>query len=97
MRTESVDLMLTDVVMTGMSGVELARQVRARHPSTKVLFMSGYPGEVTVRHGLLAAADAYLGKPFGPTTLLQKVRELLDPDPVEPMQGATHAGVGSRA
>jgi signal transduction histidine kinase/ActR/RegA family two-component response regulator len=91
MRTESVDL------MTGMSGVELARQVRARHPSTKVLFMSGYPGEVTVRHGLLAAADAYLGKPFGPTTLLQKVRELLDPDPVEPMQGATHAGVGSRA
>jgi CheY-like chemotaxis protein len=73
-----IDLLLTDVVMPGMNGIELARRATRLRPGIRVLFMSGYPGEVAVRHGLLGEADAYLSKPFNPRSLSQKVREVLD-------------------
>ncbi|MEA2640036.1 MAG: hypothetical protein QOF51_1430, partial [Chloroflexota bacterium] len=79
-----IDLLLTDVVMPGASGVDLARQATALRPTLRVLFMSGYPGEIAVRHGLLEMADAYLGKPFAPHVLSRKVREVLDAGHSEP-------------
>ncbi len=72
-----VDLLLTDVIMPGMSGRELAAQLMARRPALRVLFMSGYTDDAVVRHGMLEPGLAYLEKPFRPPTLLRKVREVL--------------------
>jgi len=70
-------LMVTDVVMPGMSGFELARRVTERRPKVKVLFMSGYSEEMMINHGILPP-DRFLQKPFSPDRLAQKVREVLD-------------------
>jgi PAS domain S-box-containing protein len=72
-----IDLLLTDVVMPGMSGHEVAKAVSAHRPDTKVLFMSGYTPDVALRHGVLATS-AYLQKPFSPAALARKVRDVLD-------------------
>jgi len=72
-----VDLLLTDVIMPGMSGRELAAELMARRPALRVLFMSGYTDDAVVRHGMLEPGLAYLEKPFRPPTLLRKVREVL--------------------
>jgi len=72
-----VDLLLTDVIMPGMSGRELADQMKARRPQLRVLFMSGYTDDAVVRHGMLEPGLAYLEKPFRPPVLLRKVREVL--------------------
>jgi PAS domain S-box-containing protein len=74
-----VDLLLTDVIMPGMSGRELAAQLMTRRPALRVLFMSGYTDDAVVRHGMLEPGLAYLEKPFRPPTLLRKVREVLQP------------------
>jgi DNA-binding response OmpR family regulator len=68
---------VTDVVMPGMSGKALAEQLRARWPEIKVLFMSGYPNEVILRHGLMNGEVNYLQKPFTPSELAAKVREVM--------------------
>jgi len=80
-----VDLLLTDMVMPGMSGRDLSEQVRIERPETRVLFISGYTGETVERHDLLTTAGHFLEKPFKPGTLLRKVREVLDAPP--PAQG----------
>jgi CheY-like chemotaxis protein len=72
-----IHLLLTDVVMPGMSGHEVAQSFTARRPETKVLFMSGYTPDVALRHGVLATS-AYLQKPFSPAALARKVRDVLD-------------------
>jgi hypothetical protein len=72
-----VDLLLTDVIMPGMSGRDLATQLKTRRPELRVLFMSGYTDDAVVRHGMLEPGLAYLEKPFRPATLLRKVREVL--------------------
>ena len=71
-------LVVTDVVMPGMSGKELAEALRARWPEIRVLFMSGYPNEVILRHGLMNAEVNYLEKPFTPSDLAAKVREVME-------------------
>jgi two-component system cell cycle sensor histidine kinase/response regulator CckA len=79
-----VDLLLTDVIMPGMSGRELANQLRERRPALRVLFMSGYTDDAVVRHGMLEPGLAYVEKPFRAPMLLRKVREVLEsrsPDP----------------
>jgi two-component system, cell cycle sensor histidine kinase and response regulator CckA len=74
----SVCLMLTDVVMPGMSGPDLATSVRAARPEIKVLFMSGYTDEVMGFHGVLRSGTQFIQKPFAADALLAKVREAID-------------------
>ncbi|MGH7732440.1 MAG: PAS domain S-box protein [Gemmatimonadales bacterium] len=73
-----LDLLATDVVMPGMGGRELADQVRATHPGTKILFLSGYTEDAIIRQGIYPLANAFLEKPFTPAELLRKVRSVLD-------------------
>jgi two-component system cell cycle sensor histidine kinase/response regulator CckA len=73
-----IDLVLTDVVMPGLNGRELAERLETLRPGLKVLFTSGYPADTLVRHGIAGASAAYLEKPYLSEELGRKVRELLD-------------------
>jgi two-component system cell cycle sensor histidine kinase/response regulator CckA len=73
-----VDLLLTDVIMPGMSGAELSKRIARRIPGIKVLFMSGYIDDSVVRQGISKNDTAFLQKPFTPLRLAKKVREVLD-------------------
>ncbi|HXK12591.1 MAG TPA: response regulator, partial [Vicinamibacteria bacterium] len=74
----AVDLLLTDMVMPGMSGRDLADHVRQLRPDLRVLFMSGYSDEVVGRHGALGPGEQLLQKPFNMSQLLASVRAALD-------------------
>lgn len=73
-----IDLMLTDVIMPGMSGRVLAERVGVLCPELPVLYMSGYTDDAIVRHGLLGDLLEFIQKPFAPETLTRKVRNVLD-------------------
>jgi CheY-like chemotaxis protein len=73
-----VDLLLTDVMMPGMNGVELSQKALLQDASLKVLFVSGYTDESVLEAGQFPAGTAFLQKPFTLGSLLGKVREVLD-------------------
>lgn len=73
-----IHLMVTDVIMPQMSGPELAERLAPRLPEMKVLYMSGYPDNTIVQHGVLEPGTAFLQKPFTLNALESKVREILD-------------------
>jgi signal transduction histidine kinase/ActR/RegA family two-component response regulator len=73
-----LDLLLSDVIMPGMSGLELARQLRARQPGLRALFMSGYTADMIDRHGGLESGDVLLPKPFTVSTLEAALHKALE-------------------
>jgi two-component system cell cycle sensor histidine kinase/response regulator CckA len=73
-----IHLVLTDVVMPQMSGKDLVDRLASIRPGVRAVFMSGYTGEVILKHGLLEAGTQFIGKPFTQAELLQKVRYVLD-------------------
>ena len=75
---ERIDLLMTDVVMPGMHGHELANRLTRIHPETRVLFTSGYTDDAIVHHGVLDEGVSFIGKPYSPSALARKVREVLD-------------------
>jgi CheY-like chemotaxis protein len=74
----SIDLVLTDVVMPQINGLELAERLTARAPSIKVLYMPGYTEHMSVREGRLTPGLQLVYKPFTRAALIQKVRAVLD-------------------
>ncbi|MBW2029508.1 MAG: response regulator [Deltaproteobacteria bacterium] len=74
----SIDLLLTDVVMPKMSGVEVMEKLGRERPKMKVLYMSGYTGKVISQRMVLGSGVDYLQKPFSPGELARRVREVLD-------------------
>ncbi len=75
--TGTIHLLLTDVVMPDMSGPELAEKVRSLRRNIKVLYMSGYTNEMIAAHGMLEEGMHFIQKPFTPSVLAKKVREVL--------------------
>jgi DNA-binding NtrC family response regulator len=90
---DPIDLVLTDVVMPGMSGRALADTLCETRPEMKVLFMSGFTGDMTLRHGVLQGEVNFIAKPFTFATILAKVRKVLDePSPSQVGQAKTTPG-----
>src|SRR5262249_14536299 len=72
-RKSAIDLLLTDVVMPGMDGTALAKEVRSLHPEAKILYMTGYSGEF-IRADMLNPDVSLIRKPFTPAELGRKIR-----------------------
>ncbi|MGO8697839.1 MAG: ATP-binding protein [Limisphaerales bacterium] len=88
-----IDLLFTDVVMPHMSGKELADRVKAIFPHTRILFTSAYTENAIVHQGMLNKGVALLHKPFTPSNLANKLREVLD-KPDEPLPNTRQGTLG---
>ena len=75
---EKIKLLLTDIMMPGMNGVEVAARVGEIRPGIRVFYMSGYADQDLVRQGLLTPGTRFLQKPFTPQELADRVRDILD-------------------
>jgi PAS domain S-box-containing protein len=72
-----IDLLLSDVVMPEMDGLDLARRLKATHPRVRALFMSGYTSDIIGQHGILSKGLSFIHKPFSLPALASKVTEVL--------------------
>jgi two-component system cell cycle sensor histidine kinase/response regulator CckA len=77
-KDEKIHLLLTDMVMPRMGGKELVKWIEVLHPGIRVLFISGYTEHAVAQHSVLKLGTPFLQKPFSPTSLAKKVREVLD-------------------
>jgi two-component system cell cycle sensor histidine kinase/response regulator CckA len=75
---EQIDLLLTDVVMPGINGREMAEKLLELRPGLKVLYTSGYSAEIITRHGMLHEGNHLIDKPYTPQQLAKKIRQVLD-------------------
>jgi len=87
----AIHLLITDVIMPGMNGPALAKQVRAMRPETKILYMTGYSGEF-VRSDMLIPGVSFIQKPFTPADLRRKIRKMLADKPATKSAVAGGAG-----
>ena len=83
-----IDLLLTDVLMPGLSGRILSERLTAAHPETRVLYMSGYSDDAILRHGVRSAAAQFIQKPFSIDALAHKIRETLTLPGKVPLAGS---------
>lgn len=74
----AINMVLTDIIMPGMNGGEMVRQLKEFKPGIHALYMSGYTKYTVVGPGNLESVDSFIWKPFLPGDLLKKVREVLD-------------------
>ena len=95
-RKGAIDLLLTDVVMPGMNGPALAKQVRALCPETKILYMTGYSGEF-LRADMLIAAVSLIQKPFTPADLGRKISKMLADKSRENSEAAPNTSAATKA
>ena len=79
-----IDLLISEVLLWGMTGAELYGQIRQRHQKLRVLFISGYSEEVLQQHGVSPTTAPFLRKPFGATVLVERVRDVLQAAPALP-------------
>lgn len=75
---ESIDLLLTDVIMPRMNGIDLAQEFMVRYPDTKIVFMSGFICPSMAQHNTPRIDKAFVQKPFTRNALVQKMRDILD-------------------
>ena len=80
--TLKIDLLVSDVMMPGMNGFQLAEQLTQLRPSMRVLFASGYSQDSGVRDQIVESRMPWLQKPFAPSSLIEHVRRVLDEPPV---------------
>jgi PAS domain S-box-containing protein len=91
-----IDLLLTDVILPGSSGVQLAQRLSASNPQMRVLYVSGYTADAIVHHGGHDSNFAFLSKPFSLSTLARKIRSVLDADQAHLAQAAGVTGSARR-
>ena len=77
-KTDRIDMLITDVVMPGMGGRDLAEKLRTSRPGLKVIYMSGFTDETLSKQGVLEPGIELLAKPFTPRSLGERVRLVLD-------------------
>jgi CheY-like chemotaxis protein len=77
---DDIQVLVTDVVMPGMTGPQLAERLKPRHPAMRVLYVSGYRHDALDQKGLLGRGDHILAKPFPPAQFLRQVQLLLKGD-----------------
>jgi two-component system, cell cycle sensor histidine kinase and response regulator CckA len=87
---KTISLVLTDVIMPVMGGKAMAEWLKTTYPEIKILFTSGYTDDAISHHGVLQPGVEFLAKPYTPSALARRVRDLLDQPAAPPKENTTH-------